>query len=227
MTTPVSGNGRSPTSEDVSCTQCALTIPRSAKLCSHCGSYQDWRGYLGISATVLALLTALVSVTATALPTIVNSLKDHRSRVVLSSPVLEGNRLRILATNQGDGIATIRGAWLSVPDSWWWKLRLTDADAALLSHGTKQIVFDLVARGPWASTRIFEGHGATIPLKVELVESDGSHEEVELRIDKSALADTYIVRHNECIALRGRPRIEIEKADCYIMLRDDERTGKE
>ena len=37
-------------------------LPRGAVLCSNCQTYQDWRRWLPASPTILALLTALVSV---------------------------------------------------------------------------------------------------------------------------------------------------------------------
>lgn len=46
------------------CRVCGETIVASARKCIHCDSWQDWRAELGVSSQVLALLVALVSVTA-------------------------------------------------------------------------------------------------------------------------------------------------------------------
>lgn len=58
----------------VRCKQCCNDIPQRALLCSECGSYQDWRGWFSVSSTVLALLTALLSVLGIVTPVIINAL---------------------------------------------------------------------------------------------------------------------------------------------------------
>ena len=50
------------------CKICGHEIPDSANKCTVCGSFQNWRGHLNFSSTILALLVALVSVVATAVP---------------------------------------------------------------------------------------------------------------------------------------------------------------
>ena len=50
------------------CKICGHEIPDSASKCTVCGSFQNWRGRINFSSTILALLVALFSVIATAMP---------------------------------------------------------------------------------------------------------------------------------------------------------------
>jgi len=52
------------------CEVCHNKIPRQAKYCTHCRSYQDWRRNFPASAAVIATAAAAVSILATAWPTI-------------------------------------------------------------------------------------------------------------------------------------------------------------
>jgi len=50
------------------CKTCGHEIPDMAIKCTTCGSFQNWRGHINVSSTVLALLIALVSVVASSIP---------------------------------------------------------------------------------------------------------------------------------------------------------------
>jgi hypothetical protein len=50
------------------CKMCKHSIPFGALKCADCDSYQDWRNLFGISNTALALIVAVVSVSAQAIP---------------------------------------------------------------------------------------------------------------------------------------------------------------
>src|SRR3954470_22174836 len=52
------------------CDVCRDPIRVDARKCLRCDSYQGWRSYVGFNTTVLSLLVALVSSTATLLPVI-------------------------------------------------------------------------------------------------------------------------------------------------------------
>jgi len=49
-------------SETQVCKQCRQAIPDAASRCYHCGSVQDWRSWLSLSNTSLALIIALISI---------------------------------------------------------------------------------------------------------------------------------------------------------------------
>jgi ribosomal protein L40E len=127
------------------CKQCYKTIPKEARLCSHCNSYQDWRSWFSISGTVLALLTALVSVLGIATPAIIKVLHTPKSNAVLQAPSLDGTMLRIVATNSGDAPASlvrarIAGDYLAGAT----KIRLRNDGDAIIPPGSKLLTFDIV-----------------------------------------------------------------------------------
>ncbi len=61
------------------CRICCEPIAAGARKCIHCDSFQDWRGNLGVSATVLSLLVALVSVLTASAPILTKTLTPERS----------------------------------------------------------------------------------------------------------------------------------------------------
>lgn len=95
------------------CRQCRNSIPLGASLCSHCNSYQDWRGHLALSGNVLALLVALISVATAAIPVLSKSLSTPVSKSLVTSPVFQGKKLTMAVTNIGDGPAMFVEAVLS------------------------------------------------------------------------------------------------------------------
>ena len=66
------------------CVVCGEQIPATAQKCTHCEGFQDWRRHINFSATVLALLTALVSVVSTSLPNIIELLRGHNSQMAIA-----------------------------------------------------------------------------------------------------------------------------------------------
>lgn len=128
-----------------SCSSCSLSIPSTAKLCSHCNSYQDFRRHLSVSNTALALVIALVSVITTALPVISDALRSDNSRVRISTPVARGKQLLIMATNTGarPGViqsAAIHSSMLSA------MLHPHASSDGLVESGSEQIIFDVQIR---------------------------------------------------------------------------------
>ena len=129
----------------VLCKQCCSAIPRGALICSHCSSYQDWRSWFSVSSTVLALLTALVSVLGIATPAIINVLHSPKSDAILQTPSLDGTTLRVVAVNRGDASASlirarIDGDYLAGAT----KVRLRNDSDAIISPGSKLLTFDII-----------------------------------------------------------------------------------
>jgi hypothetical protein len=127
------------------CKQCCNAIPRGARLCSHCSSYQDWRSWFSVSSTVLALLTALVSVLGIATPAVINVLHSPKSDAILQTPSLDGTTLRVVAINRGDAPASlirarIDGEYLAGAT----KVRLRNDGDAIISPGSKLLTFDII-----------------------------------------------------------------------------------
>lgn len=129
----------------VQCTQCKSEIPEGAKICSTCNSYQDWRGIIPFSNTVLALLTALVSVIGIAAPTMYKIVHKPRSEAILTMPSVDGTTLRLVAINRGDAPASIIKAWV---DSDYLaaatKVKIKKDSDAIIHPGSQLLSFDII-----------------------------------------------------------------------------------
>ncbi len=135
----------SPEQTTTFCKQCQLPIPREARLCSHCASYQDWRRWFSISNTTLALLAALVSIVGIVAPTIHSVFHVPRSEAILTTPSLDGTTLRIIAINRGDAPASLTAARISgdylAPAT---KVKFRNDSDAIIPPGSKLITFDVI-----------------------------------------------------------------------------------
>jgi ribosomal protein L40E len=129
-----------PSLDTVPCRQCRTLISANAKLCRYCSSYQDWRGHLHVSSAVLALLVALVSVLSVTLPAIVGALRPSHSRIVLSSPVIRGEAVYVVASNLGSKPGVIQRGLIHSDylgmDS---ELELINPGEAFVAPGAKQV----------------------------------------------------------------------------------------
>lgn len=126
------------------CTQCKSPMPTDARLCTKCNSYQDIRGWLPTSATVLAMLVALVTVTTSALQAAGRMWTGSRSFVTLSNPVIQGTSIYVTASNTGQSPGVITFASLS-SDALPGPVHMvpkTPADTFIAS-GTRQSIFDV------------------------------------------------------------------------------------
>lgn len=127
------------------CKQCNTKIPLGARICATCNSYQDWRGILPFSNTVLALLTAFVSVLGIAIPAVYGIVHTPRSRATLTMPSIDGTTLRVVAINRGDAPASVIKAWV---DSDYLaaatKVRFRSDSDAIIRPGSQLLTFDIV-----------------------------------------------------------------------------------
>jgi hypothetical protein len=90
------------------CFACGNSIPIGATLCTHCKSYQDWRRVFGFSTTALALLTALVSVSTTGAPVILQLIRGDNSNIAVSyQGIYRRQAVKMVAFNSGNRPATI------------------------------------------------------------------------------------------------------------------------
>ena len=79
-----------PTNKVTHCLSCCEEIALQAKVCKHCGSYQDWRRHMSLSANVLALLIALVSVLTMFVTSFTEQFAKSELKIVLTSrPTIE------------------------------------------------------------------------------------------------------------------------------------------
>ncbi|MBV7489597.1 hypothetical protein [Pseudomonas sp. PDM30] len=127
------------------CKQCRNPIPSSARICSKCNSYQDWRSFVPFSTTALALLTALISVMGIAAPALHKLVHTPHSQAALTMPSVDGTTLRVIAVNSGDAPASLIRAWV---DSDYLaaatKVRLRNDADAIIQPGNKLLTFDVV-----------------------------------------------------------------------------------
>jgi predicted nucleic acid-binding Zn ribbon protein len=79
------------------CLDCASAIPKSARKCSVCGSYQDIRRRFDFSATVLALLVAILSVSGVVVPILKETLATHDSN--LQAELIAAEPLHAITTS--------------------------------------------------------------------------------------------------------------------------------
>jgi hypothetical protein len=83
------------------CRVCGEDIRFAARKCVHCDSWQDWRGNIGVSATILSLLVALVSVTTPLLPAITNFMRPDDSVFKFSFQRSSKQGFSIFVSNTG------------------------------------------------------------------------------------------------------------------------------
>lgn len=85
------------------CVACAELIDVDARVCKYCKVSQSWLRHLSVGTTTLALVTALISVTATALPIIRKSLTpdDSNVRLVFQGRDPDDASILLLAYNSG------------------------------------------------------------------------------------------------------------------------------
>jgi hypothetical protein len=122
------------------CTTCLEPIWIGAKKCTHCDSYQDWRGFFSFSSTVLALMVSLVTVLGAFLPIIINLARPRDSNLQLAqSPIFEGGHLYVLATNKGIRDGVVEFATLTIdtdhPKYIWLHVVRLDPKLAVVSPG--------------------------------------------------------------------------------------------
>ena len=96
------------------CIACRESIKQGARKCHHCDSFQDWRGRLNFTSSVLALLVALVSVISLSVPLIHDALTEDNSRVLITPAGVGSDSLLLVASNTGSRPATLSWAELTV-----------------------------------------------------------------------------------------------------------------
>ena len=201
------------------CRQCKQNIPKGARLCSKCNSYQDWRGYLSVSSTVLALLVALLSAATTAAPAIKKALHKPRPEIVVGQPYLDRGDLRVVISNQGDAPASIGRGRVSIPAFPHLRIQavLRDDKEAIVLPGSKQLFFDLIlfpdfGDGPhetWEELTTNEKKPKSTPrpkLEIEF-HPKGAVVSAESEIDWEQLLDTVEDVDQRCRVGLGTQRL--------------------
>jgi hypothetical protein len=195
------------------CLECKLPMPQGARLCSECGSYQDRRRWLSISSTVLALVTALISVSALALPTLLKAFHTPKSVATLDLPTFDGTTFRVVATNSGDAPASVAAAAIDsnvlAPAT---KIKLRSDNAAFVQPGSQQLTFDIVPllSGDQAygdslvalSNAIQRKRELAGVVHVRLVQSDGEYTSYSFPMGQAALFYLLRAHSDHCQSIK-------------------------
>lgn len=105
-----------PAGEKKVCKTCGALMPSQAVKCTACDTIYGWRGYISVSTTTLALITALISVSATGIAPLMDALKTHDSKLTVSLQGDDNNgALLLLAINVGDRPGGVANVDLSIP----------------------------------------------------------------------------------------------------------------
>ncbi|HEY6817269.1 MAG TPA: hypothetical protein VI168_17155, partial [Croceibacterium sp.] len=98
------------TPESNPCRNCKTAMLAGATKCKECGSFQDFRRFLGLSSSVLGLLVALVSVLAFAIPIWKETFvaKSIAPRAVLLNVAPESGVATFSISNAGDAPAALQ-----------------------------------------------------------------------------------------------------------------------
>jgi hypothetical protein len=194
----------------VPCRQCRKPIPKGARLCSECKSYQDWRGYLNVSSTVLALLVALISVIGGALPHTYHLFGWDKSKVVFGVPVVSGERVRLFATNKGAMPAVLRKVFYwDEPGGVIVEVPIPNTQTAVISSSPNLIELpiplrmtagDADTRSEYFFGRKDKDERATLEgiLDVSVLNSDGSTQEAQVPIPYNDLGTLYDAHLDLC-----------------------------
>ena len=89
--------------EQKSCRDCHALMPRAAKKCPTCGSYQNWERYLGFGASVLALPVALISVLSITVPAGIKTLRAGTAEPSVYLLATDGGVISLAIENRGTG----------------------------------------------------------------------------------------------------------------------------
>ncbi|MBV1959276.1 MAG: hypothetical protein KUG53_00955 [Pseudomonadales bacterium] len=88
--------------ERVRCRICMSEIEDGALKCIHCGGFQDWRGGINLSQSVLALIIALVSILSVTAPPVLAWYKGTSSNIDVKWVNVQDTYFGFVAVNSGN-----------------------------------------------------------------------------------------------------------------------------
>lgn len=103
--------------EDVKCSTCFKQVPKGAKKCTHCGTFQNWRRYLDFGKNFLALMIAFISV-ITVLVTQLKSVSEKDvSNAYVEAFIMNSNGISLITSNTGNVPGFIKSCQLDFMDN--------------------------------------------------------------------------------------------------------------
>jgi hypothetical protein len=100
-------------SDDPVCKICKKSIPVSAKVCTECDHYQDWRRFLTIGSSSLSLIIALISVIGLTAPTFYKLFFRESEFQLLAAR--EGEVFDVFIRNPMEQVGYVRSVNLLIP----------------------------------------------------------------------------------------------------------------
>ncbi len=138
------------------CLTCAEPIRKAALKCRFCGSYQDWRGRLAMSSTILALLVALVTVIGSTAPVVVGLFRAKTAAFRFSPPDFSQGAVTVTASNVGSLPARLSSAAIMIPQK----------------RGAQPYIFLLEADGTAADQTVGPGDAKILTFKFDIKRYD-------------------------------------------------------
>ena len=99
------------------CPMCRARIENGSKICINCKSDLTWKRFLPVGSTTLAMLTALVAVTATVAPQVKKMFEaqDSKLSAVMMGEGASDGTVSLLVSNDGNRIGALDLAFVAVP----------------------------------------------------------------------------------------------------------------
>lgn len=172
------------------CGACGAEMPTNVRYCGHCNSWQDWRGHIHLSSTVLSLLIALISVTSIAVPWLKDSLRQDGSYIratVVRTGDLAGQPfdVQVLVANTGNRPGTLGNfyfrkkgdaAWqtMDIPGYW-----MPPKSIEIVQPGSSGFVY-LSRMKDTGEIEVAKSLPKEFEVKLEVIEFDTSRRELVL-----------------------------------------------
>src|SRR5712691_5323957 len=109
------------------CRDCQQVVPSGARVCPNCKAFQDWRRFIAIGQTNLALLTAVISVATTFLAVAIPFFKEQGYRIELFLDSASETQLSVVVRNTGNEGALLRLRMIRIGNSDFNPLSFVDA----------------------------------------------------------------------------------------------------
>lgn len=165
------------------CKFCRKRISAKSVFCVNCQHFQNWRGGLAVSSTVLALLVALVSVLGTTIPAVKAALTPKNSDLRFSIQTVGQQGLSAFISNAGIRPGTVQPGV---------HLRITESNGNIRNAMLTGFVRDQEVVKPGASLlRRYE----LIPLHFRrIITDEESYTEVDDTMIRSGKEQSCVVR---------------------------------